>query len=272
MAGFWFNDLLAEAGISVEHTRLVRHQDSRGTTPYRLWLAQDRSLERYQQIQSRRPFDIGDWLASFVATPWAETLFVGMYRVTGLGRVLAGEIDPVGGHAVGGLNDYRIEPCAELKEHAGRLVIEWGSGYRTWVQRARNQNKSVIELRRSSAIDSQFPGFARFRHSIRELDSVPQRWRDALAAVNGVYLLASTSTGKLYVGSAYGSQGFWGRWEDYFRTGHGGNVGLLPIRDEDMQVSILEVASSTASEKEILELEALWKDRMLSRQFGLNRN
>lgn len=272
MAGFWFNDLLAEAEIPVEHTRLVRHQDSRGTTPYRLWLTQDQSLERYQQIQSKRPFAIGNWLASFVATPWAETLFIGMYRVTGLGIVPAGEIDPVGGHDVSGMNDYKIEHCPALEAYAGRLLIAWGSGYRSWVQLAKRQNKSIVELRRSSAVDPEFPGFAHFRHSIRALNLVPQRWRDALAAVNGIYLLASTSTGKLYVGSACGTRGFWGRWEDYFRTGHGGNVGLLPIVDEDMQVSILEVASSTASEKEILALEALWKDRLLSRQFGLNHN
>lgn len=275
MAALTFNNVLREAGVAPETTRLVRHQDNRGATertPYNLWLAQDSSLERYQQLQSKERFKVGEQLASFVATPFGETLFVGLYDVTGRGVAPVGTTDPVTGSDVSGIIDYSIQPRSELATYIGRLVIDWGGGFRSWVQRADRQDKPIVELRKSSTIDPVFPGFTIFRYALRDLHSVPQRWRDALGAVSGVYLLASNSTGKLYVGSAYGEGGFWARWENYYRSGHGGNVGMRPAAKEEFQVSILEVASSTATEKEIIKLETLWKEKLLSRQFGFNLN
>lgn len=78
--------------------------------------------------------------------------------------------------------------------------------------------------------------------------------------------------GPPYVGSAYGAGGFWARWENYFRRGHGGNEGMKLLPDHDYQVSILEIASSSLSDEEVIRLEARWKDKILSREFGLNRN
>ena len=45
-----------------------------------------------------------------------------------------------------------------------------------------------------------------------------------LSAVSGVYLLVHPESGKLYVGKAVGTEGFWGRWEQYVASGHGGNL------------------------------------------------
>jgi hypothetical protein len=44
----------------------------------------------------------------------------------------------------------------------------------------------------------------------------------ALAAVQGVYLVADTSSGELYVGKADGTERLLGRWSAYARDGHGG--------------------------------------------------
>lgn len=269
-----FNLLLAAAGVPPALTRLIRHQDQRGPsghTPYDLWKAGDASFERYQSIQSKERFEVGCWLASFVVTPFGETLFVGMYRVTGLGVVADGEIDPVGGHDVSGLHEYVIEPAKALKEYAGRLIVEWGEAYRVWVQRADRQDKRVIELRKEIN-ERPFPGFDNFVHSVRTLAMVPQTWRTALSAVSGVYLLVSLTTGKLYVGSAVGAEGFWGRWESYAANGHGGNIGLRLAAEQDYLVSILEVAASTATEEDVLKLESKWKRKLQSKEFGLNRN
>ena len=40
----------------------------------------------------------------------------------------------------------------------------------------------------------------------------------------------------------------------------------------DYQVTILEYASSSLSDEDVLELERRWKNKLLSRQFGLNQN
>jgi len=40
----------------------------------------------------------------------------------------------------------------------------------------------------------------------------------------------------------------------------------------DYQISILEVAGSSASDNDILEMEQLWKSKLPSLEMGLNRN
>lgn len=149
--------------------------------------------------------------------------------------------------------------------------MDWGAGYRAWVQRPDRRDKPVIEIRRTAS-EPPFPGFTSFSWPIRALSSVPPSWRCALSAVGGVYLLVCRSTGKQYVGSASGAGGFWTRWENYFRTGHGGNEGMKLAPSTDYQVSILEFASSSLDREAIIRMEERWKDKLLSRSFGLNEN
>jgi hypothetical protein len=194
-----------------------------------------------------------------------------VYRKTGAGIVPPGMPDPIGGHDVGGMHLYDLELSGPLREFAGRIVVDWGSGFRSWVQRPDRRDKPILEIRRSAS-EPPFPGFTQFRWAIRELSSVPSSWRAALSAVSGVYVLACRSTGKLYVGSAYGAGGFWARWESYFHTGHGGNEGMKLAPGTDYMVSVLEFASSSMSMSEIIALEARWKDKLLTRLFGFNEN
>ena len=88
----------------------------------------------------------------------------------------------------------------------------------------------------------------------------------------GVYILTCPRTKEQYVGSASGEDGFWGRWMEYYKTGHGGNQGLKSRDPSDYQVAILEVAGSAHSHKDILTMEGRWQDKLKSRDMGLNRN
>lgn len=72
-----------------------------------------------------------------------------------------------------------------------------------------------------------FPGFDNVLITHDELvavveDSRYAEWRTALAAVQGVYLVADSSSGELYVGKADGTERPLGRWSAYARDGHGG--------------------------------------------------
>lgn len=80
---------------------------------------------------------------------------------------------------------------------------------------------------------------------------MPLSWQAVLKATRGVYLLAYPRTGEHYVGSAYGDDGFLGRWNEYAATGHGGNAGRRSRDPSDYLVSILEVAGSNMSAEEI---------------------
>ena len=88
----------------------------------------------------------------------------------------------------------------------------------------------------------------------------------------GVYLLTCPKTKEQYVGSATGDAGFWGRWQEYVQTGHGGNVALKSRDPSDYQVSILEVAGTSASTDDVKTMEGRWQCKLQSREMGLNRN
>jgi hypothetical protein len=141
------------------------------------------------------------------------------------------------------------------------------------VQKASSPNgdKQVIEINRTFQ-EEAFPGYTNFISNLASLPSLPAGWLSALKAAQGVYLLTCPRSREQYVGSAYGADGFWGRWQAYVEGGHGGNVGLRSRDTSDYQISILEVAGSAATVEDILAMEGLWKDKLQSREMGLNRN
>jgi len=120
--------------------------------------------------------------------------------------------------------------------------------------------------------EDDFPGFLNFFKSLSELEKIPNSWIETLKNSKGIYLLTCPRTKEQYVGSATGEAGFWGRWLDYTRTGHGGDVALKSRDPSDYQVCILEVAGTALNPIQILELEKLWKRKLQSREMGLNRN
>ena len=74
-----------------------------------------------------------------------------------------------------------------------------------------------------------------------------KEWRARLSAVAGVYLILATTTGKQYIGSAYGAEGIWGRWLAYARTGHGGNALLSHSSPPTARIQSLSLTRSSRS-------------------------
>jgi GIY-YIG catalytic domain len=273
-----FGTLLQMVGLKSGEVRLLRHQDNRYTgyqSPYVLWRDHRERFEAYQETQA-----IGDvanlrapYWASFVGVPGKETLFVGLYGAELMGLLSSDRPHPVTGEPerAGSCNFYRLTPCPELSEYIGRLWIEWGPGYRSWIQRGDRVPKPIIELRRTF-VEDPFPGFSALIINLSEIETIPTGWKEALRVTCGIYLLTCPRTREQYVGSASGTNGFIGRWREYFASGHGGNVGLKSRDPSDYRVSILETVGSSATPGELLALESRWKDKLQSRDMGLNRN
>ena len=271
-----FNTLLVEAGLDPTDVQLVRHQDTRsqrGLSPYVLWRGRREAFEFYQRIQGRLVFSAPGYLASFVVPPNGETLFAGLHHVTSVSKTSEPATCPLRGtmFAPGEINLYHISPIDALSDMAGLVTIDWGDGARAWVQRAQNQNKRVLELRKRFE-EPPFPGYLQFRSKSDALDILPASWMTALSAVGGVYLLVSERTGEQYVGSATGEEGFWSRWQAYARDGHGGNALLKQKDASPYWLSILETAPSNATRLDVIGAEQRWKEKLGSRSFGLNAN
>lgn len=276
-----FNMLLVEAGIAPGNVRLLRHQHvaNDGLTPYALWRDNAPEFERYQSAQrvDRRAHFASRYWAGFVVPPDGSTLFVGLYEIEGHDPVPADWIDPLmrttATQMGRELDIFRYQRVPAFDHLIGCVKVEWGPGARTWTQRADSEtgNKPIVELLQAFR-EPDFPGFTSFIGNLGGLPSLPLTWIAALSATRGVYLLTCPRTREQYVGSASGADGFWGRWQAYVATGHGGNVGLKSRDPSDYQVSVLEVAGSAATSDDIIVMEQLWKAKLQSRDMGLNRN
>ncbi|WP_236704403.1 hypothetical protein ACNFJ7_17605 (plasmid) [Sphingomonas sp. HT-1] len=99
--GLTFNSLLDDYGIDPRDVRLLRHQTIKyaGRTPYTLWRDDHDGFLLYQSIQSVQngPKLTGRYWASFVVTPAASTLFVGLYEIEKIGPCDPTIIDPLRG-------------------------------------------------------------------------------------------------------------------------------------------------------------------------------
>jgi hypothetical protein len=146
------NFLLEGAGLDLKRSRLVRHKDIRalpGRSPYELWRAGGGGFELYQRIQGRQCFAHAEKLVSFVVTPTGETLFVGIYQILSVSKAPTGLTDPVLGRDVGGNVLYEIQQTGDLRDLVGRLVIDWGLGFRAWIQRPDRKDKTVLEIKQA---------------------------------------------------------------------------------------------------------------------------
>lgn len=272
------NTILAETGIPLADIRLVKHKDKsaqKGRTPYELWRDDRPKFESYQstqRIKNRKKMNAPCW-AVFVVDTNDDTMFAGLYAVTYLG--LNKEAIPMqttdGVDEVGSCDVYDLRLLDDMSDLIGRLFIDWGAGTLAWVQYASKRDKPITEIRKSFS-EPDFPGFLNFIQPLSKLNNMPKSWIVALQASKGIYLLTCPKTKEQYVGSAKGPDGFWGRFQDYMNTGHGGNVALKSRQLSDYQVSILEVAGSSATPNDILEMEGRWQTKLQSAEMGLNRN
>jgi hypothetical protein len=277
-------DILSLYGFDAAgRSRLVRHQDPRSPID---GLVRRGWFELYQSYQRGGLFDGLESVVSFCGLSGTRAEFHGVYRVLGQRPARDGVTLP-------GCSDsfvwqseaevfYDLERDPRFDSLRGRLVIDWGGGTRRWVQKL--SNKPVLEIREAGRQLPPFDDYLEFTLTYPQLtnlyahEDAHREWRARLSAVAGIYLILAETTGEHYVGSAYGEAGIWGRWQEYARTGHGGNLHLRRLMDRDpayptaFRFSILQILPRTMVRKEIIDRERLYKEKLGTRATGLNLN
>ena len=181
---------------------------------------------------------------------------------------------------------YRLSRRAALNELEGRLIVHYQRHGRQSYRNAETlvDALTISEYRPEKMSIGEFPGYSRAMLTKQRLDLVVRQeissWKAALSNVAGVYIIADQATGKLYVGSATGDEGIWGRWRTYSATGHGGDKELRqllrekgPAYAEKFQFGILEIADTNASDDDVRRRESRWKELLLTRHpHGYNAN
>lgn len=276
--------LLASAGMDFSsRVKFVRHKHNQ-LDLQRLYL--NDQLDIYQASQSAPVFSDCDQLVSFIGTEGNQAQFVGVYQVKGVEyhenyrwpeNYLYAEQEKPSSYI------YSLQKDPRFAALEGRLLIDWGKATLAWHQWAHDKDKEVVAVLPAGYV-SEFPGYLDFvitSHELRKIIANPaanNRWHQMLAAVAGVYLIVDASTGKQYVGSAYGQEGILGRWKTYATTGHGDNVQLIELLQTDpkhashFRFSILRTLSRGMTKGEVIAVENLYKTKLGSRAFGLNSN
>lgn len=228
-------------------------------------------FKEWQEEQNKRNFE-REYIISLIQLDGYDWLFAGIYKSINCKK----------------LNDNKYRYVTKLmdsnEEYIGRLIINFKrtrTSYRLLENCIEGFTISQILKEKYSIIE--FPGYEKVKVDFDYLKTIIEKndksWYTALKNIKGIYLITDKKNGKLYVGSVYGTYAFWSRWSEYIFNGHGGNIDLKKLIKEKgfdyakyFQFSILEIRATTTDDSEIIEREQHWKNVLLTKEFGYNKN
>jgi hypothetical protein len=280
---FGIVDILRHFGFdATEPAKLVRHQDKRYDIHR---LIETGWFHLYQSCQKNDVFGKCSLIIVFTSDGGTRSRFLGVYRVLDARKRTPDDIPPDCPYQEWAEKDgyfYELQREPQYSPIEGRVVIDWGTGALAWHQHIRN--KEIIEIDAPGRFLSPFTDYLGFSNTFFELQrmisepNAHRDWHSSLTSVSGIYLIVDENNGGQYVGSAYGTEGIWGRWSTYAATGHGGNKCLQKLMDSSnaypscFRFSILQVLPKSMNSKEIIRWETIYKRKLGSRVTGLNAN
>lgn len=278
-----FSDVLTKAGIDPKDVKLIRHAYSDKCFSA---FAEANLIKEYTSHQ-KNGFSKGyKYWAIFISSQSTLAKFYALYEVgdcvpdsrdkapKGIPDIYADEY--AGKNAI---FDLKAIDC--LEDYENKLIVEWGNATRSWHQKATNEKPIISILPDSKKVFTGFEDLILDYDTLKEIveDGVTyESFQTALKSIYAIYLIVDKETGKQYVGSAYNKDGLFGRWRVYVETGHGNNRLMKevicdhPERYHAFQFSILQILPKTVTDDEIVHIETRWKDKLLSKQFGMNDN
>ncbi|MBD3797963.1 MAG: GIY-YIG nuclease family protein [Campylobacterales bacterium] len=271
--------------IDMNKVKAVRHMDSRIDFKK---LIRNELLEEYQSYQSKNIFHSCDYIASFIADGGTRSLFVGIYKV--VQKPMSPDVYTVSDLLIEcnhtktiEVYKYALEKITDFEELERRLVIDWGNSTLSWHQWILNSNKRVIEILPKGFVKS-FTDYLDFILSFSELKEIIENkeanreWHNKLSSVGGIYLIVDTLNGNQYIGSAYGENGILGRWTKYVKENMKENKALIELvsnnhgYENNFNFSILRTLPKSITDKEVIQIENLYKAKLGTKVFGLNLN
>ena len=286
-----FNSLLQLVDIDPADTLIVRHfpieKSLRRVLP---WLVEERPdlWLAYQQIQwvtLEKAMIRGKFIASFVGLDPGRATYAGLYRIGSWQsldyegyRTFPGNSEleklGMGGRRpeMGDCLAFDLEQLDHYRDWSGRLTVGWPTPAQSWWRWAGRGTFPVEAIVEESRFQRGLPDWRELVLDWQELHALPSSWKAALAQWRGIYLIHDDVRRLAYIGSAGGAHNILGRWLNYAASGHGGNRDLKKSEPANLRFSILERTSPDLDATGLVVLENSWKERLRTREFGLNRN
>ena len=181
-----------------------------------------------------------------------------------------------------GFNYYNFKALHEFDRFKNRVIVDWGDKNENPLQRWKNI-KYVTRI--DGYVDRHTPRFDSYENvmlSYSELQAIidgkDEVWRSNLKSVNCVYCIVNKDEGRLYIGSTYGANGIWGRWEEYTKEGHGENkilkelIKKYNVDPNNFQWIILEILPLRVKPEKAIGRESFYKEKFCTREHGYNLN
>lgn len=242
-------------------------------------------FDEWQSFQTRKNFE-RDYVISLIYYEKDTWLFCGVYKVSHKNTQAKQR------HNGKSCYHYDLSLVNSQKDLIGRVFINYNKNFRASyinLELAQDDGKRLADVICISSISDKkvtindFDGFDNINIPYQTLKYIVENnipsWKTALSNVKGVYIIVDTRTGKQYVGSAYGNECIWKRWSHYAKNGHGDNIELkqiIKINGDDyknyFKYSILEVCNMNLGNEYIISRETYWKEVLMTRRFGLNKN
>ena len=276
MAKIMLNDLLHFDAAEVPNVRVKFNISNGYDDPLDLYKTNpdEVNVTWFLWHDDRRYFNVGQTAICLLKLRGDQWLLTTIKKITRLLDVT----DGVG---------YDAVEVKEYEQYFGRLVVEYHNPCRTMGRKYENvmDELEVVQILNEQYTGNEFPGYENVRLSYPLLKNIVDRqlpgWVDALRNQKAVYLITDTKTGKLYVGSATSQTGMLlQRWSSYAADGHGGNVELRELVNQqgfnyvkdNFQYSILENYNARMDDEYILKRESWWKETLCTRTRGYNKN
>lgn len=287
------NELLQLRGLDLsKKIKILRHKDSRDHGGQKLdchRLHRDGWLLTYESFQSTDLLNC-DYTVAMLGLERNRAVFVGVRKVIEKGR-RAQKTDLPDGCPLQEIWTepetfknaffYELEPVPGFEDLEDRVVVDWDSPGNAWHQYLNTNPKRVVEIWPEGYV-REFPGFLNILLEFHELKRIVENpdansiWHTMLKSMSGVYMILDRTSGKQYVGSAYGKTGLLGRWKTYVNDGHGGNKQLMKLLEEcpgyqkNFLFSVLHILPNSVPKNEVIGWEEAFKSKLGSRAFGLN--
>ena len=287
-----FKDLLKKHGITNEEVLVFRHSPKEPELQSVLpWLAVEKPkiFNAYQQMQGpkvEKAMQKATFIASFIGHEPKKAVFIGLYkkhRETILPCKQAwnkpANVELVTKYGMTGMTGkqksviwFDLKKMDFYSDWMGKLVIRWPGQELSWWRWSANNEFWIDSITEDSLLDERMPEWNHLTLSWNRLLVIPKKWREELSRWRGIYFILDESDGKGYVGAAYGDDNIYGRWKSYAKSGHGGNKSLKGRRPENFRFSVLQILHHDMDQETVMSFENSWKDRLHTREFGLNGN
>jgi len=285
------NSLLLGAGVDPAKSIVVRHKPAEPALKLVMpWIIAERpdlfrAYQQFQWVRLEGALTKATTLVAFWGDRPKRALFAGVWDVVGAKAVTPEvywslpenrELQALGMHGLSADQQaplmFDLVDSSALQEWKGKLVIEWPGLERSWWRWASRNSFPVAAITEESQFTRAMKPWNETVLSWDQLQILPRDWQAAMSQWRGVYFIYDLARERGYVGSASGAENILGRWKSYAASGHGGNVQLRASDPKNLRFSVLQLTAPNTDPAEVVRLESTWKDRLHTREHGLNEN